>query len=110
MKGDVIPEEEKGSNKKQKEELFDYLAYHGVKNVKAMEYAKKKTETELADCTFKPQIIKYSKNTPSKGAQDVQGSARVKKGPVFDHLAQSKRDHAAYEGVKQKLEMKNCTF
>ena len=42
------------SKKKNKEEIVDYLAYHCVKNVKAMELERKKTESELAKCTFKP--------------------------------------------------------
>jgi hypothetical protein len=76
-----MPSVKTSSNKKvnNKDELFDYLAYHGVKNVKAMELEKKKTEEELASCTFKPTIIKYKKDTPSKAANSAigdQGSAR----------------------------------
>ena len=45
------------SKKEQKSELFDYLAYNGVKNLKAMEYKKIKEQKDLENCTFKPQII-----------------------------------------------------
>ena len=42
------------SKKEQKNELFDYLAYNGVKNLKAMEYKKIKEQKDLENCTFKP--------------------------------------------------------
>jgi hypothetical protein len=43
-----------GVSKKKQEELVDYLAYHGVKNMKALELERIKAKEELADCTFKP--------------------------------------------------------
>lgn len=43
-----------GASRKQQEELADYLAYHGVKNMKASELEKIKQKEELAACTFKP--------------------------------------------------------
>ena len=42
-------------------ELFEYLAYNGVKNQKAMELQKLKNRKDLESCTFRPQIIKYQR-------------------------------------------------
>ena len=35
-------------------ELFEYLAYNGVKNQKAVELQKLKNRKDLENCTFKP--------------------------------------------------------
>ena len=48
-----------GVSRKQQEDLADYLAYHGVKNMKAQELEKIKVKEDLASCTFKPQILNY---------------------------------------------------
>jgi len=44
---------------KKNEELFEYLAYNGVKSQKVQELQKIKQQKDLENCTFKPQIIKY---------------------------------------------------
>ena len=78
--------------KKQQDELNDYLAYQGVKSLKAMELERLKAKEELAKCTFRPQVINY-KNTSSKG-----------------NLEKREVDRAIYEEVKSDMEMKACTF
>ena len=42
-------------------ELFEYLAYNGVKSQKAAELEKLKNRKDLEKCTFRPQIIKYQR-------------------------------------------------
>ena len=44
------------TDKREKNEFFEYLAYHGVKNQKAAELEKLKAAEELASCTFKPNL------------------------------------------------------
>ena len=78
--------------KKQQDELNDYLAYQGVKSLKAMELERLKEKEELAKCTFRPQVTTY-KNTPAKGG-----------------LEKREVDKAIYEQVKSDMEMKSCTF
>jgi len=78
--------------KKQQDELNDYLAYQGVKSLKAMELERLKEKEELAKCTFRPQVMNY-KNTPSKG-----------------NLEKREVDKAIYEQVKSDIELKACTF
>lgn len=78
--------------KKQQDELNDYLAYQGVKSLKAMELERLKEKEELAKCTFRPQVINY-KNTPAKG-----------------NLEKREVDKAIYEQVKSDIELKACTF
>jgi hypothetical protein len=42
----------KSKSNSNQEELFDYLAYHGVKNQKAVELEAIKEKKELETCTF----------------------------------------------------------
>jgi len=81
---------------KSKNELFEYLAYHGVKNQKAAELDKLKEYEELAACTFKPQVGTYG--GASTGA--------LKKKTTTDYY--SKRDKSTYESKYKKD--KDCTF
>lgn len=78
--------------KKQQDELNDYLAYQGVKSLKAMELERLKEKEELAQCTFRPQVMNY-KNTSSKG-----------------NLEKREVDKAIYEQVKNEMELRACTF
>lgn len=39
------------------DELFDYLAYHGVKSHKAEQLEKIKAKLDTAECTFQPTIL-----------------------------------------------------
>jgi (2Fe-2S) ferredoxin len=92
----VVPKSAHKVVKKQQDELNDYLAYQGVKNLKAMELERLKEKEELARCTFKPQVMNYKNTqsyTQSKG-----------------NLAQREVDKAIYEQVKSDIELKPCTF
>ncbi len=86
-----------GRSGKKNEEFFDYLAYHGVKSHKSAALEKLKEQEQLAQCTFKPQIIKYNR-------QFDEGKN------VYETLLEQKKDHQVYEEAKKELEMQGCTF
>ena len=81
-----------------KQEFFDYLAYHGVKNHKAAELAKLKEAEELAACTFKPNADKPESNGPARNVK------------VFENLDRARKDMSTYALRKEQLEMQGCTF
>ena len=85
------PPSQKKPSVSPKHEFFDYLAYHGVKNQKAMELEKLKAAEELAGCTFKPQLV--SKN-PSAATPSVGKKAKP---PT---VSSYKKDHSKYEAQK----------
>ena len=86
----------KANSKAQHEELFDYLAYNGVKSQKAAIMDQIKAQKELEGCTFKPQIINYDR--PKNGK------------PIYESLANMKKDANMYEQAKIYQELKHCTF
>lgn len=74
----------KGNKKAVNGELFDYLAYNGVKTQKAMELQKLKNRKELENCTFRPQIIKYQRTYENNKN-------------VYENLLQQQKDYKLYE-------------
>ena len=74
----------KGTKKAVNGELFDYLAYNGVKTQKAMELQKLKNRKELENCTFRPQIIKYQRTYENNKN-------------VYENLLQQQKDYKLYE-------------
>lgn len=101
-----------------KDDLFDYLAYNGIKSIKAIENNRVKKAKELAECTFVPNINKRRPNSIDK----QRNNASVKKQPevkfapdepkplVYEKLAQQKRPFERYELSRVINEMKDCTF
>ena len=78
-------------------ELFEYLAYNGVKNQKAMELQKLKNRKDLESCTFRPQIIKYQRTYENNKN-------------VYENLLQQQKDYKLYEQAKKEIELKDCSF
>ena len=78
-------------------ELFEYLAYNGVKNQKAVELQKLKNRKDLENCTFKPQIIKYQRTYENNKN-------------VYENLLQQQKDYKLYEQAKKEIELKDCSF
>jgi hypothetical protein len=86
------------SNKKTNNaELFEYLAYNGVKNQKAIELQKLKNRKDLENCTFRPQIIKYQRTYENNKN-------------VYENLLQQQKDYRLYEQAKREIELKDCSF
>lgn len=79
------------------DELFEYLAYNGVKNQKAMELQKLKNRKDLEACTFRPQIIKYQRTYENNKN-------------VYENLLQQQKDYKLYEQAKKEIELKDCSF
>lgn len=99
-----------------KDDLFDYLAYNGIKSIKAIENNRVKKQRDLAECTFVPKINKKRPNSIDKQRNaSVKKQPEVKfaedeKTPVHEKLAQQKRPFERYELSRVINEMKDCTF
>ena len=87
----------KGNKKAANGELFDYLAYNGVKAQKAMELEKLKNRKDLENCTFRPQIIKYQRTYENNKN-------------VYENLLQQQKDYKLYEQARKEIELKGCSF
>ena len=78
-------------------ELFEYLAYNGVKSQKAIELQKLKDRQDLEKCTFRPQIIKYARTYENNKN-------------VYENLLQQQKDYKLYEQARKEIELKDCSF
>lgn len=95
--GNTLSKESAHSKRKHNDELFEYLAYNGVKNQKAIELQKMKNRKDLENCTFRPQIIKYQRTYENNKN-------------VYENLLQQQKDYKLYEQAKKEIELKDCSF
>ena len=81
-----------------KDVLYEYLAYEGLKNQRSEKLENMKSQRELAQCTFKPEIISNSRMKERRS------------GKIYDQLLKKQKNYQELEMRKAKHELKQCSF